>query len=151
MKHPINMTYKIATTIIILFILSSTYAIANERRCINKAIANVRSGPGTDYSIKWKVEKYHPIIILKKQGDWYQFEDFEKDQAWIHESLTGTDESVITIKDDCNVRSGAGTDNKIVFKVVRGVPFKVLGKKGNWYKVKHADGDQGWIHKTLVW
>ena len=151
MNHSMHVKYKIAGFITLLLLLSSAYAIANERRCINKAIANVRSGPGTDYDIKWKVEKYHPVIILKKQGDWYQFEDFEKDRAWIHESLLGKENAVITIKDDCNVRSGPGTNNGIVFKVVRGVPFKVLGKKESWYKVKHADGDQGWIHKTLVW
>ncbi len=151
MKHSIHITYKIIFLFIILFLFSSVYVLANERRCIIKPIANVRSGPGTEYSIKWKVEKYHPIIILKKQGDWYKFEDFEKDQAWIHASLTGTDESVITIKDDCNVRSGAGTKYQIVFKVARGVPFKIIAKQGSWYKVMHADGDQGWIHKSLVW
>ncbi|MCD4743325.1 MAG: SH3 domain-containing protein [Desulfobacteraceae bacterium] len=151
MKSYRHIKYKTLGVLIVLFLLSSVYAIANERRCISEPIANVRSGPGTDYDIKWKVEKYHPIIILKKQGDWYQFEDFEKDKAWVHKSLVGEENSVITIKNDCNVRSGPGTNNKIVFKVARGVPFKVLGKKDSWYKVKHADGDQGWIHKTLVW
>jgi len=32
-----------------------------------------------------------------------------------------------------------------------GVPFKVLTRKGNWIQVRHADGDKGWIHKSLVW
>ena len=151
MKHSVHIRYKIVGLITLLFLLSSACAIANERRSINKAIANVRSGPGTDYEIKWKVEKYHPIIILKKKGDWYQYEDFEKDRAWVHESLLGKENSIITIKDDCNVRSGPGTNYEIVFKVLRGVPFKVLDKKDNWLKVKHAYGDQGWIYKTLVW
>ena len=151
MKYYRHIKYKTLGVLIVLFLLSSVYAVANERRCIIEPIANVRSGPGTDYDIKWKVEKYHPIIILKKQGDWYKFEDFEQDKAWVHESLVGKENSVITIKNDCNVRSGPGTNNKIVFKVARGVPFKVLGKKDSWCKVKHADGDQGWIHKTLVW
>lgn len=151
MRHTANIKYKITGIIAVFFLLSSAYAIANERRSINKDIANVRSGPGTNYEIKWKVEKYHPIIILKKQGDWYQYEDFEKEKAWVHKSLVGKENSIITIKDDCNVRSGPGTNYEIVFKVLRGVPFKVLDKKGSWLKVKHADGDQGWIHKTLVW
>ncbi|MCK5542698.1 MAG: SH3 domain-containing protein [Desulfobacterales bacterium] len=151
MKHSRFIKYKIIGIVILCFLFSSVYTIANERRCINKTIANVRSGPGTDYDIKWKVEKYYPIIILKKQEEWYQFEDFEKDNAWVHESLLEKEDSIITIKNDCNVRSGPGTDFKIVFKASKGVPFKVLDKKESWYKVKHADGDQGWIHKTLVW
>ncbi len=151
MKHHRYVKYKALSVIIVLILLCSVYAAANERRCIIKAIANVRSGPGTDYNIQWKVEKYYPIIILKKQGDWYEFEDFEKDKAWVHETLIGKENSIITIKNDCNVRSGPGTNYSIVFKVARGVPFKVLGKKESWYKVKHADGDQGWIHKSLTW
>jgi len=27
----------------------------------------------------------------------------------------------------------------------------VLTRKGNWIQVRHADGDKGWIHKSLVW
>ena len=64
MKHSVHIRYKIVGIITLLFLLSSVYSIASERRSINKAIANVRSGPGTDYAIKWKVEKYHPLIIL---------------------------------------------------------------------------------------
>jgi SH3-like domain-containing protein len=151
MKHSRHIKYKIIGFIILFFLFSSANTIANDRRCISKTIANVRSGPGTDYDIKWKVEKYYPIIILKKQGEWYQFEDFEKDKAWVNESLLTKEDSVVTIKNDCNVRSGPGTNNEIVFKAARGVPFKLLNKQESWYKVKHADGDQGWIHKALVW
>ncbi len=151
MKQPGHIRYKVVGIVILIFLFSSAYAISKERKCIAKPIANVRSGPGADYDIKWKVEKYHPIIILKKQGDWYKFEDFEKDQAWIHESMVGQEKSVITIKKDCNIRQGPGTNYQIVFKAAMGVPFKVLSEKKNWYKVMHADGDKGWIHKTLVW
>ncbi|MGB5421183.1 MAG: SH3 domain-containing protein, partial [Desulfobacterales bacterium] len=28
---------------------------------------------------------------------------------------------------------------------------KVLEQKGNWIHILHADGDQGWIHDSLVW
>ncbi|MEA1968433.1 MAG: SH3 domain-containing protein, partial [Thermodesulfobacteriota bacterium] len=41
--------------------------------------------------------------------------------------------------------------NAVVFSVEKGVPFKVLQKKGNWMKIEHSDGDVGWIYKTLVW
>jgi SH3-like domain-containing protein len=31
------------------------------------------------------------------------------------------------------------------------VPFKVLKKEGEWIRIVHADGDEGWIHRNLVW
>ncbi|MCF8045108.1 MAG: SH3 domain-containing protein [Desulfarculaceae bacterium] len=138
---------------LVLLVLLGAFAQAEaqDRRTVTARIANIRSGPGTNYDVLWQVEKYHPLLILETKGNWYRFRDFEGDKAWLHDSLVGKVDSVITVEEKCNVRSGPGTDNPIVFKVERGVPFKVLNRRGNWLKVEHADGDRGWIYKTLVW
>ena len=96
-------------------------------------------------------EQNHPILVLKKSGNWYHFRDFEGDKGWIHKSLVRKIPSVITNKDKCNVRSGPGTKFEILFTIGDGIPFKILKRKGNWINVQHADGDKGWIHKSLVW
>ncbi len=134
----------------ILFLVLSTAAFA-ERLSVSSGTANIRSGPGTNHDILWKVEKHHPLFILKKKGQWYHFRDFEEDEGWVHESLVDKIPSVITKSDKCNVRSGPGTGYKIMFTVDKGIPFKVLKKKRKWIKIQHADGDKGWIHKSLVW
>ena len=140
----------IASISIVLLIIFSSIAIA-ERLTATSSIVNIRSGPGTKYDILWKVGKYHPILVLKKSGSWYRFRDFEGDKGWIHKSLVRNIPSVITNKENCNVRSGPGTKYKILFATEKGVPFKTLKRKGNWIHVQHADGDRGWIHKSLVW
>lgn len=140
----------IASISIVLLIIFSSAALA-ERLAVAASIANIRSGPATKYDILWKVGKYHPVLVLKKSGNWYHFRDFEGDKGWIHKSLLRKIPSVITNKKKCNVRSGPGTKYKILFATEKGVPFKTLKRKGNWIKVQHADGDKGWIHKSLVW
>ena len=140
----------IASISIVLLIIFSSIAIA-ERLTATSSIVNIRSGPGTKYDILWKVGKYHPILVLKKSGNWYRFRDFEGDKGWIHKSLVRKIPSVITNKENCNVRSGPGTKYKILFATEKGVPFKTLKRKGNWIYVQHADGDKGWIHKSLIW
>ena len=133
----------------LIFIFAATaYA---ERKTVIKPTANVRSGPGTQHKILWKIEKYHPLFIIKKSGGWYRFRDFEKDKGWIHKTLLGTVPAVITIQDLCNIRSGPGTKFEILFTVEKGIPFKVLKRKGSWIHIRHADGDEGWIHNSLVW
>lgn len=124
---------------------------ADERLAITSKIANVRSGPGTNHDTLWQVETYFPILIVEKKGSWYRFKDFEGDLGWVHNSLVSSIPTVITAKSNCNVRSGPGPENPIVFTVERGVPFKVLNKKGNWLEVEHGDGDKGWIYRPLVW
>ena len=122
-----------------------------ERLSVSAPLGNVRSGPGKSFDILWKVEKYHPLLIIEKSGNWFHFRDFEGDEGWVHVSLLSKIPTVITKKTVCNIRSGPGTSFEIVFTVGKAIPFKILKRKGNWIQIQHADGDTGWIHKSLVW
>ena len=147
----IGHVFRFIITFMVLFMIMPGLVCAQQRLSVTASIANMRSGPGTKYDVLWQVEQYHPVKIVQKKGDWYKIKDFQNDVAWIHKSLLGKVNGVITIKEKCNVRSGPATKNSISFTVEKGVPFKVLEKKGKWYKIEHADGDIGWIFKTLVW
>ncbi len=138
----------VLTALLLLFCTSLAGA---ERMAVSSDTGNIRSGPGTKNSVMWQVEKYHPLEIIKKKGNWYQFSDFEGDRGWIHNSLVKNIPAVITKQKENNIRSGPGTNHDIVFTVEKGVPFKVIQRKGNWVHGEHADGDSGWIHKSLVW
>ena len=148
--HILIKACSIVSISVFLLIIFSSITLA-ERLTVASSIANIRSGPGTKHDILWKVEKYHPIFVLKKSGNWYHFRDFEDDKGWIHKSLVRKIPSVITNKEKCNVRSGPGTKFEILFTTGKGIPFKILKRKGNWIHVQHADGDKGWIHKSLIW
>jgi len=136
---------------LLLSVLTAAGAVQAERLSVKSDIANIRSGPSTSDAVIWQVEKYHPLNVLRSQGHWCLFEDFEGDRGWIHRSLLVNAKTVVVKKNQCNVRSGPGTGNAILFTVDKGVPFKVLEEKGKWLHVVHADGDKGWIHRSLVW
>ena len=134
----------------VVILSTGGFAMA-ERLSVSSKIANIRSGPGTGYEILWKVENYYPIIVLKKSDTWINFRDFEGDEGWIHTSLIKKEPTVITIKDTCNVRTGPGTNHDVLFTVGKGIPFLITDRQENWIQIEHADGDRGWIHKSLVW
>ncbi len=134
----------------LILVLFTGTALA-QRLAVSSSIANVRSGPGTEYDVLWQVEKYYPFEVLRKEKKWYYFKDFEGDRGWLHESLVGKINAVVTTSGSCNIRSGPGTANDVVYSVERGTPFKVTGKQGNWLKIEHTKGHRGWIYKSLVW
>jgi SH3-like domain-containing protein len=142
---------KVQSIIIFLLIMLLAGTASAERLAVSAPVANIRSGPGTSHNVLWKVEKYFPLRVIEKSGDWYHFEDFEGDKGWVHKSLVSKISAVVTKNDACNIRSGPGTGNKIIFTVEKGIPFKVLNRKGSWIHIEHADGDKGWIHKSLIW
>jgi SH3-like domain-containing protein len=123
-----------------------------ERKAISSNRANIRSGPGTTYEVLWQVERYYPIEIIRTVGQWYKFKDFEGDIGWVKNTIVNSTLTVITSKENTvNVRKGPGVNYEKVFMVEKGVPFKLVQKKGNWLQIEHADGDKGWIFKGLVW
>jgi SH3-like domain-containing protein len=136
---------------ILLLILGFSATAFAERLAVSAPVANIRSGPGTRHNVLWKVEKFFPLLVIDKSGEWYQFKDFEGDRGWVHRSLVDKTPSVITKNDKCNIRSGPGTNHNILFTVEKGIPFKVIKRKGSWIHIEHSDGDKGWIHKALVW
>ncbi|SHJ34029.1 SH3-like domain-containing protein [Desulfatibacillum alkenivorans DSM 16219] len=141
---------KIVCALAVLFLLMPGLAFA-KRMSVAVDKANIRSGPGTNYDIIFRVERYFPVLVEDCVNDWCRFTDVDGQAGWLHRSLLDDVKSVITTKDKCNVRSGPGTNNKKVAIVEAGVPFKVLTTKGRWIKVEHVSGVVGWIHASLVW
>jgi len=153
MTQGVMFTYRIIGWMLVFVLSLSTLAVAGERLAVSVSVANIRSGPGEDYEVLWKTEKYTPVEVLERDpsGNWCYFQDYEGTKAWVHKNLLRDMDTVITKTGLCNIRSGPGTDHEVQFQAEKGVPFKVLKRKGEWLNIKHADGDTGWIHENLVW
>ncbi len=59
-------------------------------------------------------------------------------------------EMVSVAKDRVNMRSGPGTNYKLLWILGEGYPMKVLKRQGDWLRVQDFEGGVGWIHKKLV-
>ncbi len=152
MKQTIGFSGLRIVAICIVLQLMVVSAIAGQERMFVKSnSANIRMEPDVKSKKLWEVEKYHPLIVIEKKGKWCRIKDYQGDIAWVHSTLLGKGKTVITKVKASNVRSKATTKSSILFTVARGVPFKVLESTNTWLKVKHADGDIGWISKKLVW
>jgi len=140
-------------TLLFITLVLPVPAAQAQRLVVDVSVANIRSGPGTKYEVLWRAERYTPLQVLDmdKTGKWCYFKDFEGTKAWVSKDILRKADSVITKKDLCNIRKGPGTNNDILFKAERGVPFKVKKRKGDWIQIQHADGEVGWIHRVLVW
>ncbi len=77
-----------------VFILTSSNVIAQSNGVkpywvsIDKSEARMRTGPGTDYPIKWVYKRKNlPVKVIAKLEDWRQVEDPDGDQGWMHVRL----------------------------------------------------------------
>ncbi|NOX24722.1 MAG: SH3 domain-containing protein [Deltaproteobacteria bacterium] len=113
--------------------------------------ANLRSGPGVHYAVRWVYGKGFPLRLLARRGNWYKVIDFERDKGWIYKKLLSRRPHVIVKKKYANIRSGPGMKYRLLGKAKYGVVFKTLLSKKGWVKVRHAKGMVGWISRDLLW
>lgn len=115
---------------------------------------NVRRGPGTSYKVVFRIAQSYPLRVLDRVAadgsNWLMVLDYEGDRGWISGKLVTRSSQVITRLEKCNVRTGPGTENPIAFTTERGVLLKVISERSGWLKVRHADGDEGWISAKIV-
>lgn len=49
-----------------------------------------------------------------------------------------------------NLRADASTKSRIIGTLIKGERLELLGRSGDWYRIKSASGLAGWVFKALV-
>lgn len=112
---------------------------------------NMRSGPGSNYSVLWELGRGFPLKVLGRKGGWVKVEDFEGDSGWIYGKLVAKNPHLIVKKKRINVRSGPGRNYRLVGKANYGVVFKTIKSAKGWVNVEHENGLTGWVKRDLLW
>ena len=147
--------YLFITVLLVSLLFSVSSALAKMVSVVGDNV-NLRSGPGTKYSVKWKYGSGFPLKVLEEKGGWLKVEDFEGDSGWLYEKLTSRNGHMIVKvhknqNKKVNIRSGPSTKDKIVGKAYYGVVFKTIKQQNGWAHVKHDSGLEGWIKRSLLW
>ena len=114
----------------------------------------MRRGPGTQYAVIMRLARNYPLRVLDRWASadsiWLKVMDVDGDRGWITAKLVKLTPFVITKLGESNVRTGNSTDDPIVFTAEKGVLLRVQQEKNGWLRVKHSDGDEGWISAKIV-
>lgn len=131
---------------------------------VNGSSVNIRSGPGTWYSVITQAGYGSSLPILGSQDGWFKVSLSSGGSGWIagwlvttvttpaqpsRSDTTATRNAVVT-GSTVNVRGGPGTTNSVISQVFQGNSLPVLEQSGDWYRVKLPNGSTGWIAGWLV-
>ena len=106
---------------------------------------NVRSGPGMQYDIVEVLPDGTPVVIEDRKGNWYKIGD----KKWAYYKLVKIMElktGRVKLVDFLNVRSGPGTNNKVVRRLMSNALVKLIEKEGRWYRI----GAKEWVHEGYI-
>ncbi|NMD70584.1 SH3 domain-containing protein [Bacillus sp. DNRA2] len=160
-------TYMIFVFIFVLFVAGlapshSSVSAATSTVTIISNQTNVREGPGLSYKKIAQVNSGDKFSVIKESGDWIQIELSKNKKGWVANWVVKRDQtqssstskvtkgsSGVATTDGLRVRSGPGTNYKVLDTLKNGTTIEVADTSDNWIKVSYSGG-QGWVSKDYV-
>ena len=119
--------------------------------------ANLRVGPGTNYSVEWTYLKPGlPMEITQEFDNWRKVRDAEGAEGWINESLlSGRRTGIVTPWNEgkpatIDLRADPEESASAVALLEPGVVGRIDSCNGHWCKMTFK-GHTGWIDQSLIW
>jgi len=134
-----------------LFALCAGVAQAQSMVSIQGSTVNMREAPSTRSAVLWELRRGYPLQVTQRKGNWLAVKDFEGDTGWVARSLTGRTPHHVIKSKVANVRSGPGTQHRIVGRAEYGELVRTREKKDGWVRVEREQGVSGWIARRLLW
>lgn len=118
---------------------------------VTTSALNIRSGPGTNYSVLGVLKRGDQVTRIGQNGKWFKISTYNGADAWVSSKyLAGADGGPVYVEDSgattmyatigVNVRSGPGTKYSIVGGLNRGDRVTKIGKSGSWAKISWGSG-----------
>ena len=147
-----NARHFMAAAGLCLLALSTSVAHAQQNMVsVAGSTLNLREGPGTGSPVLWELKRGYPLEITDRKGSWVKVRDFEGDTGWVARSLTGKAPHHVVKSKVANIRSGPGTQHRIVGKAEYGELLRTREKRAEWVRVEREEGVSGWIARQLLW
>jgi uncharacterized protein YraI len=133
------------------FVVASTgAALAQDAVQVNASTLNVRTGPGTGYSVIGTVSSGQSYVRIASSGSWRKIW-FDHRAGWVHSSYltsSGAAERRVTAS-SLNVRSGPGTGYADVGDAPQNSWWAVVGSSGEWRRIYYR-GAARWVHGAYL-
>ena len=128
-------------TAVLVVLLHLVDAAAADMASVADDDINMRSGPGLEHAVVWKLDAGFPVEILATKGEWLQVRDFEGSSGWVHKKNIGRTPHMIVkankgADQQINVRKEPDINGAIVAKANYGVVFKIKPMFGMFVRLK---------------
>ncbi len=123
---------------------------------------NVRAEPALTGELVARIKEGDTVQVLAEDGDWFQIRTSDDAEGWAHKGLFGEAElpgrgaGGLRPGDDLKVTTGTGNlrkeptmDAEVVERLSGGETVTVTAVQKDWFKVRDAEGVEGWTHWTL--
>ncbi len=123
-----------------------------EYRALGDRPAILYDAPSTRADRLFVASRLYPFEVLVKLDQWTKVRDANGEVAWVENSFLGSRATVLVTVPLADVREAPNAASNLVFEAYKQVILEVVDPPAEgWIKVRHRDGQQGFIRAAHVW
>jgi SH3-like domain-containing protein len=137
--------------ILVLIALASP-AAAGEFRSIAENGTLMYDAPSVRAKKLFVASRYYPVEIVINIDAWVKVRDQAGDLSWIEKKALSDKRTVVVTAAFADVRQSPNEQAALVLQAQQGVALDIAEtQSGGWLKVRHADGQIGYLKISQVW
>ncbi len=119
---------------------------------VSEASAILYDAPSTKAKKQFVVNRYMPFEQVVVLDNWVKVRDRSGGLYWVEKRVLSSDRYVFVLLPLIDVRAEPEISSARVFQARQQIALQLLGTTGTgWIKVRHLDGDVGYVRSTEVW
>ena len=136
----------------LLLLFAAPAALAGEYRSIGENATPMYDAPSVKANKLFVASIFYPVEVIVQVDNWTKVRDVAGDLAWVEKKTLSDTRTVMVTAPLADVRLKPDDGAPLVFQARRGVALEVveLGV-GPWVKVRHSDGQTGFVRANQVW
>ena len=116
------------------------------------SVAVLYDAPSLQAKRLYVVGKYFPLEVIVDLDGWSRIRDSKGELAWIEKKHLSDQRMVLVTSPLAEVRQSTDVKAPIVFKAEQSVVLEFIeNASGGWAKVRHRDGQSGYIKISQIW
>ena len=128
------------------------HGAAAEFRSVGERAAVLYDAPSGRADRLFVASRFYPFEVLVRLDQWTKVRDANGEVAWIENRALGDRQMVMVTVPLADVRAGPNAAATLVFEAYKQVLLEQLEPPADgWVKVRHRDGQAGYIRVAHVW
>jgi SH3-like domain-containing protein len=138
-------------SVFVAALLGWTCAAAADFRSVAENVAILYDAPSARAKKLFVVSQGYPFEVVVVVEGWSKVRDASGDLTWI-ESRHLADKRMVLVKAPvAQVREAANDNAPVVFQAQQNVLLELVEVAGPWLRVRHRDGQAGYISVAQAW
>lgn len=132
-------------------IFAAPAAFAIEYRSVETATV-LYDAPSVRGKPLFVIKRFTPVETVVSLEGWTKVRDAEGGLAWIEKKHLSEQRTLLVVGGTAQVRREANEDAPLVFEAEKGVVLEFVEPAvAGWAKVRHRDGQSGFVRAMQVW